>query len=86
VYASAEREVQATVLLKLMNNNSAEPLAIWKLEERQGSLLLVLETTLYIDAQLPEAKLKDLIWRNCGILDTLYKASVAAMSPLFVLD
>lgn len=86
IYASAEKEVQETALLKLMDANSAESLAIWKLEERQGSLSPVLEMALFPSAKLPEAKLKDLIWRNCGTLDSLYKAGVAAISPLLVLD
>ena len=86
VYATAEREVQEVALMKLMDANASESLAIWKLEERQGSLMPVLETTLYINTQLPEARLQELIWRNCGNLDTLYKASVAAVSPLPILD
>ena len=77
----AEKEA---MLLKMLELNAAEPLVVWKLEDRRGSLFPVLEETIML--QGAEHRSQDLIWKGCGTLDVLYKAKVSALTPPLLTD
>jgi hypothetical protein len=71
-------------MLKMLELNAAEPLAIWKLEKRGESTVPVLEGTIMLERN--EHRSGEMIWQACGTLDALYKSSLSALSSFLFVD
>ena len=71
---SLSDEDKTDLLMKVLDVNARETLAIWKVEERPGYCFPVMELTLYIR---PEDKNgKKAIWSNCAQTDVHFKTQL----------
>ena len=82
VQTSIKERESEELLLKLLDLNASESLALWKLEQRRGSLFPVLEMEIWLLGG--EEWKRDLVWKGCGTIDVLYKAKVASITPLLL--
>lgn len=81
VFAAAHQGDTERALANILNVNATEPLAIWKLEDRDGWLYPVLEMSLFQSIYV-HSSLQDLIWSACGTLDALYKATLLSITSV----